>query len=283
MAAKLTDAQRNHAIELYLSGLSAAKIAPTIGCCSGKISVIIKEAGVVRTLSDARNQHFKRGGKASVVRDDISTDEVLRRYAAGESANQIAHAFGSCHDAIRTRIQRAGMSYRDVAKAAPLRNYNQMMTGVAKTKTRKVGAGEDVMANWLRERGEIPYPQHAVGTRNIDIAIAPIAVEIMISADHPFRTEKYRVRTKELLDRGWWCCYVLVAPRTRILLPTVADQIVALAQFARSNPSAPREHWVIRGCGERASTSGDDINNRSLIPPSVDCPHHRGVDYGISR
>ena len=156
MATKLTPAQRNHAIELYRGGASAGQLAERFGVSLGRMAVIIKESGATRTASESRALYFARGGKPSVVREDISTDEVLKRYAAGESANQIAKSLGTCHDAVRTRLQRAGAAYRGIAEAAPLRPYDKMFAATAKSRSRKVGFGEDIMADWLRERGEVP-------------------------------------------------------------------------------------------------------------------------------
>ena len=115
----------------------------------------------------------------------------------------------------------------------------------------------------------VPY------VRNIDIAIAPIAVEVWLSSSSPLEDPYCRGRIKHLSDLGWASCYVLVSRRTRTLLPAVADKIVAIHDAAQRDPTAPREHWVIRGCGELAATFSDDLAHGPLVPAAVSCPHHR--------
>ena len=283
VTAKRTPFDRNHAIKLYLSGKSIKQIAIMLGTSAWPVANAVKKAGVSRTLSEARMNHFAKGGVPSVERKDIPVDEIVRRYESGESANALAHAFGASHQAIRERLQVAGVAYRSVAEAAPFRDYREMTARAAKTRTRKIGRGEKQLFKWLTERGERPDPQCPVGPYNIDIAVGRIAVEVETVNVNPFAYPRMRKRIKYLLDRDWWLCFVMVSSNTKLLLPAVADKVVALAEHSRRSPAIAREHWVIRGCGELAASAGDNIDNVALMPPSVDCPHHGGIHKRISR
>jgi len=153
-----------------------------------------------------------------------------------------------------------------------------MVTRTAESRSRKVGAGENTIFQWLVERGEHPERQFPVGRCNVDIAIGSIAVEIERVGFNPFCWPRAAKRIKYLSERGWSVISILVSVHTDVLLPCVADKVVAIAQTARQNPTAPREHWVIRGCGEVAARAGDDFADTPLIPASVSCPHH-GATY----
>jgi len=146
----------------------------------------------------------------------------------------------------------------------------------AQARSRPIGWGEQILAQWLVDRGETPDAQRPSGTRNIDLALHPVAMEVWASASFPFHDPYCRERIKDLADQGWTMFYVHV--RNQILLPTVADQIVEFCQLSRSNPASPREHRVVRGCGELAAVSGDDLDHVTVIPPSKSCPYHSRID-----
>jgi hypothetical protein len=280
VAIKASDVERNHAIELYLSGLSGDEVALRLGRGRRWVYNAIKAAGVARDLKTARRAFFGRGGKSGckTPRRDIPLADLLRRYAEGESANSLAARYGASHAAISARLKRHSAAYRGIAEAAPLRDKHQAAAVRAKSRVRTIGFGEDMMVQWLRDRGEVPDPQCPCGTYNIDIAIAPVAVEIVLGTSSPFQLPRLLARSKHIRDAGWWLCYVVLSQNHRTLVPAVADQIVAFAQFARANPSAPREHRVIRGCGELAARTGDDFDNLALIPASMSGPYHSSAN-----
>ena len=278
MPAKLPDSERRNALELYLSGLSTRAIHEQTGRSEHWIAKVLRESGATRSLSDARKLHFKRGGWHNKARYDLPSEDIVRRYLAGESAQALAIEFGTESNAIHKRVRDAGFRVRGVAEAARLLHREQIVATVAKSRSRLVGWGEDILAERLRERGEITDLQRPEGKVNVDIAIPSVAVEVWLSSSHPFADAYCRERVKYLANRGWWCCYVFVSRRTRVLRPEVTDQIIALAQLARSNPSAPRQHWVVRGCGEIAAVAGDDLDDWTDIRPSVSCQYHRGIN-----
>lgn len=278
MAAKFSDTQRQHAIELYRSGLSMERVARALDVSGGWVSNVVRSAGVSRGLSDAfrlRPSHPRWIGA-------LPTQEITRRYIDGESITRIASSIGVDARVIDRRLRDAGVPTRNAAQARLLINREKSAAKRAKAGAAPVGWGEEQLCKWLIERGEAAEPQRPEGTKNIDIAVGAVAVEVWMSGSSPLSDAYCRERIKYLSDRGWWCCYVFVARRTRVLLPIVADQIIALRQLASANPSAPREHRVIRGCGELAASFGDDLNHGPLIVPAVNCGYHRGVNAGIT-
>ena len=275
MALKIKNSQRRDAVELYVSGKSIEKIAAVIGASIGWVGGVIKRSGISRSLGDARRLHFVNGGLPSHFRDDVPISDLVARYTDGESANSLALAYGASNDFIFTKLRDSGVRIRSVAEAAPLRDYDQMSATRAKSKSRKVGFGESQIYRWLTDRGEFPERQVVCGPYNIDIGVGSIAVEIQTLAANPFRYVRLSNRNEYLRDSGWTLVFVLISSRTMVLIPAVADEIISAVQFARSHPSAPRQHRVIRGCGELAAVVGDDFNYLSLIPPSMACPYHR--------
>lgn len=274
MTRKGTARNPSDAIEFYLSGKSVTEVAALVGMSRGWVASVVRDAGITRTLADARANFFAKGGAPSVRREDIPIDELVARYERGESAIALARSFNASHDAIRTRLQSRGAKYRSIAEAAPLRDHRKMSALVAETRTRRIGFGEELLLQWLAERGEVAEHQLPVGTCNVDIAIGRLAVEIDRGGFNPFTYARSRQRLEYLRDRGWWTLSVAVSPRTNVFLPAVADQVVALLKLTRRDPAPTREHRVVRGCGELAAHCGDDFDNVALVPPSVNCPHH---------
>lgn len=209
----------------------------------------------------------------------LPNDHIVERYRSGEPYTHIAKAIGVASGTVLRRLRQAGVPIRGVAEATTTPEIREkVLTAQAEHRRRKVGRFEDVLGQWLEERGELPDYQRPCGTRSIDLAISPIAVEVWLSTSLPFADPYCRRRIKDLSNRGWSSVYVFIARRTNTLLPVVADQIVALAQETRRDPPAARQHWVIRGCGELAAIASDDLDDFTVIPPSVGCPYHSCVN-----
>jgi hypothetical protein len=244
---------------------------------------IIREAGVTRSLSDARDLFFKNGGTVHNTRTDLAADDIIRRYAANETLKDIAASLDIDANAIRRVLTQHGVTLRTMTEAYGLMDREQSATRRAQGRSRLVGFGEEQVYQWLVERGETPDCQRPEGTRSLDLALLPVAVEIWLSATSPFTDPYCCTRIEYLSKRGLSSYYVWIARRTKVLLPIVADQIIAFMNFVRSQPPTFREHRVVRGCGELASAAGYDFNNMTLIPPSVDCPYHSCVNKSIAR
>jgi hypothetical protein len=269
------------AVELYRGGLSFREASIKTGLGTQVIKRAVKEAGINRTLHEALLlKGAKMRGKKTAPQ--LPLDEIKRRYLAGESTTDIAKTYNVGYGAILRRLRQQGVRIRTLAEAGKLVR-EESRARRAKSIIPKVGLGEELLAKWLRQLGEVPVIQQAVGTRNVDIALWPLAVEVWLSSSSPLSDPYCRQRIKYLADRGWSSCYVFMARRTGILLPTVADKIISLRDQALLNPTAARQHWVIRGCGELAAAVGDDLDHGPLIPVSMGCPYHGSGNYRFPR
>lgn len=279
-----TNADRDHAIELYTSGLSTRQITDIMRADTKWIRRVIHDAGLMRNRQDARlaasatHPHWQARN-----RTDISSVDIVGDYQSGIPATEIAKRLGVSTRVVRARLNQGGIPLRSRAEARLLIDREKAAATVAEGRSRKVGWGEDLLYDWLVERGEVPDPQFPVGIRNIDIALAPIAVEVWTSSISPLADPYCRDRIKYLADRGWASVYIFVARRTRTLLPCVADEVIRIRDLARANPSAPRQHWVIRGCGERAAVFGDNLDHGALIPPAISCGYHSSINKSVRR
>lgn len=272
----LKDPRAVDAVERYLSGESAANVGSALGVNGSTVIDWLRKAGFeTRSRSEARSSYYRRSGDHPRLRKDVSDELIAKRYGLGEPIPHIAEQLGVSSELVRGRLNRLGIQKRSPTEAWSRIRREKHMARVAKSRSRNVGFGEKELCGWLIERGESPQTQFPVGSKNLDLAIHPIAVEVHFCTNSPIHFPRYRKRIKYLADRGWSSCYVMIARRTKVLIPDVADKIVSILKFTRSNPSAMREHWVIRGCGEIAAVVGDDLNHGPLIRPSPSCPYHR--------
>src|SRR3990167_3500546 len=224
MPRKRPQSDRDNVIKLYTSGLSYALIAEKIGADVGWIGNIVTAAGVGRSRSDARKLFYRRGGQSANFREDLPVPEICMKYLTGTPSCKIAEAFKVSDHAITRCLRDGQIAKRTVAQARLLIDREQSSALVAKSRSRKVGWGEDVIYQWLKKRGEFPNLQLPIGNRNIDIALPPIAVEIVVGTTTPFKDPYYFNRVKYLANHGWVTLYIFIARRTKALVPSVADQ-----------------------------------------------------------
>lgn len=281
MAAKLDDATASYAVELYMSGSSGPAVAIRLGIDATTVLACVRRAGQpVRSIQQARQLYHPRGKN---LRTDIDGRAVAVRFLGGQSVKSLAQDLHVSGRLITRLLRDEGVATRTPAEARLLIDREQATTRGAVSRSRMVGLGEQTLQAMLEERGEHPDPQAPVGTRNIDLAIPPVAVEVWLSSTSPLGDPYCLRRFEYLRERGWWLCYVLVSRRTGLLIPTAAEQVIALANLARTNPTPLREHWVIRGCGELAARFTDQDNHPTLIPPAHDCPHHSTINKRFAR
>jgi len=281
MPRKWTNLHRNHIVKLYLSGLTQREVAAKVGSDQKQIGKVLREAGVSRSNSSAQLLSWKRGKIGYQYRTGLPIEGIASKYLAGESITSLASAYSIHRRGLKSRLIKYGIKLRTTRQAYALINREQSATLRAKTKTAKVGWGEDILCQWLIDRGEIPNFQMPVGSKNIDLACHPVAVEVWLSSGNPFRDPYCIERIKYLANRHWFSLYVLISRRTRILLPAVADEIIRILEQTRLDPPALRKHWVIRGCGELAARGRRDFNNIPIIKPSKNCPYHSAINKSL--
>src|SRR5690242_2420370 len=85
MPAKAPDINMDNAIEAYLAGEPAQKVAPRFGVCGKRLTKILKERGLLRT----KKQSFALTPHLSSLESHhalgLDDAEISRRYLAGES------------------------------------------------------------------------------------------------------------------------------------------------------------------------------------------------------
>lgn len=283
MPMKHPESYRKNIVQLYLSGLSQRAISEQVGSDQKWISKVLRNAGVSRSLSSARRQFFARGGKPPNFISDLPVDSMCTAYRGGHAAQVIAKPLGISVETVKRRIVAAGTALRSHAEAHLLIDRQKASALTAQSKSRLCGWGEDILCQWLADRGKLPDTQVPVGTKNLDLAIHPITVEVWLSSALPFNDPYCMERIKYLANRGWSSLYVFISRRTKVLLPAVADKIVTILEQAHLDPSVLSQHWVIRGCGELAATASFDLHDQTIIPPSMDCPYHRPINKRFAR
>ena len=215
----------------------------------------------------------------SGIRHTLDVDDLVRRYEAGESEQALAAALGVGRPTIRRRLLAAGVQPRNRSEAMKVRmdatsaDERKRLAAAANVARRgskasadelarkahtaertlqKIRNGEIGLAALLSTRGMRPDLQKACGPYNIDIALAPIAVEVHVSTSHPMRSARQRERVVYLADRGWRTLYVWLRPGAEAS-DRAADEVVAHVEAAQADPTAVREYRVIRGTGEDAA------------------------------
>ena len=276
---------RQRMIDLYTSGLSSIKVATIFNCDKATILRTCKRAGVERrSRKEARALMLATGYRAFTKGFIDQADNIITRYNAGESSIDIAKSLNAHPAHIRRIIVQCGGTIRTGSEASKLADPTREKVALGNQKNlAKIGFGENELNAALLNRNEIPIQQLAVGSKNIDIAIAPVAVEVWFNSTSPLKDTYCRKRMEYILNRSnWWFIHIWIARHTRIFnIPAVTNEIISFLQIAKTNPPSNRQHWVIRGSGEFSTCFGDDFNKRSRIPSSVNSINNSSINNSV--
>lgn len=226
---------RTEAIDLYKSGASVLELSNRYGVSRYTITEILRQAGVER-----RGQ--SRAAKVSAQR---STAEERKTRAA--AANRAARM-------------------RKVPQIQKLRHALQVESRAAHD-----SGGEESLNLLLRSKGVRPIPQRAVGVYNVDLAMLPVAVEVLGGGWHAVKSV-HAERTPYILDEGWHLVMVWDFEGRSALDAGAADYLVAFLEEVRRNPPSTCQYRVITGQGEVLAARGREDNEFPLVPP----PRGRG-------
>jgi hypothetical protein len=227
MARKVHSLDMDDLIRRYVEGQeSSGEIARSIGIPLSTLSARFRVAGVIRS----------------------SSEENLRRYSKMSAAERAA-ATEAAHTAARGRKR----SPEEIHKMALTRQRRRTV----------LGQGEVCLGRWLEARGLNTALQAAVGPYNIDIAIFPVAVELLINGHLPSRHKDIR-KIEYLMDRGISVIYVQV-PRLALLTEAAADYIVSFFEEVHCSPSEVGEYRVIRGTGEVLAAGRGKFENFARV------------------
>lgn len=235
-----------------------------------------------------------RVGKSSdrTRRVDADSLVIISRYLSGVSENVIAHDYGVSRNVIATRLRRWNVARRSITEANRLeqasRTPEQRRANAAAAHDAARGSThsvehrskialvrQDTLVPTAAEQSVIdmlaalrPVAQRAIGPYNVDIGIAPIAVEINVGHWHGSGRHADRVarRSEHILDAGWHLVLVWI---TDVLPLTTGcgDYLIAFHKKARRNPSAQREYRVIGGGGEDCTARYPNLESLRR-PPS---------------
>lgn len=294
MPAKAPDINVENAIQAYLSGESAKKIAPYYGICAKRLTAILKERGLLRDKSQRYAIAGKKNGKIRHKTLDLPDDEIAKRYLSGETEQTLAKEFGVNRYAISTSLRftntpRRSLSDNYTLKSSkiPLKErkpvFNDHPGPYKKTLEQRIKAAKEweqkaknwrvphastseiILFNLLVGKGMDIILQQAVGPYNIDLGTFPVAVEVWggawhFSKDH---TERFRY----LFDNGWHLIIVYADPKLSPISIGAADYIVTFFEHTCLDPTTPREYRVIWGNGEIFSAGRFDDDNIARIVP----------------
>lgn len=291
MATIYTDALVNDAASSYRAGESVSSIARHLGCNPDILSKHLKEIGVEVT----------KVGRPSPMRIPMPSD-FLARYESGESLYALAKSYGISRTALSRWLREAGVTPRSHSDAGLVRAsrmtpeeriqqaraahdaargrvvsfdekvHNALMRErSAAAGNRRMSAGEALMDGWLTSRNVKHVFQKAIGPYNVDFGIADsVAVEILGGNWHAVKSRRVKEakRAEYILDRGWNMVFVWNSSALP-MVEVCADQIVSIVNFSGSDPTSRGKYWVIRGDGEFVVSFCDDMDDRSLVVPSL--------------
>lgn len=226
---------RSEATNLYESGTSVLELSSRYGVSRYTITEILRKAGV-----DRRGR-----SEAGRVRNQRASAE--ERKAQTASANRAARL-------------------RKVPQIQKLRHALQVESRAEHDST-----GEEFLNLLLRGKGQQPIPQRAIGVYNVDLAMLPVAVEVLGGGWHAVKSV-HAERTPYILDEGWHLVMVWDYQGRSALGPGAAEYLVAFLEEVRRNPPATCQYRVITGQGEVLSARGREDNEFPLVPP----PRGRG-------
>lgn len=276
MANKVTTAQLDHAISLYLSNEPFDKIATSAGISISRLHTERKRRGIP-----------PRGER------HVPVGEIIAAYKAGASEYALSQQYGVSRGVITKRLRDAGVERRGMSEAGKVRNESLSLTerkrqAAAANRAARMrstpnidklrralrieaeGAyesdGEKQLASMLESRGLAPIPQRAIGVHNVDLALLPVAVEVLGGGWHSVKTS-HTERTPYILDEGWHLIMVWNYEGRSALGPGAAEYIIAFMDEIRRNPPATSQYRVITGQGEVLAASGRESNEFPLVPP----------------
>lgn len=291
MAREWTAADLDDLVRLYAEGVGVVALAARYGCRKPAINAALASRGVEkRTVSDNRRLDWTR-------RDDhfpLDDATLIHRYVdLGESTVTIGQSIDRTAASVGQRLRRLGYernrSEAGVVRAARLGHEGRMaliasahaavrgraksadwLHAIAVSRQRSGGVPsgytELLMEDWLRERGLDPVPQMAIDRYNVDLAIPPVAVEIVFRTAADLRTPRFVRKVENLTDRGLHVLVVLVSRRT-LIQPGAADHAVAFLKEAQADPSPVGQYRVVWGSGEVLAAGRGDFAEWAAVPP----------------
>ena len=276
MPAPLDPADVDQAIRLYLAGKTSREIKAATG---------VSETALCR--------YRKARGIPTRPTNSLNPEQVVRAYLAGASEYAIAREHGISRGPISRILREAGIERRGCSEAGLVRNAQMtreqrkaqtFAANVAAKATRRddihksrqalrnelteshQSVGEQLLGSMLRERGIDTIPQRAIGVCNVDLAMNPVAVEVLGGGWHAYKPV-HAQRIPYILDQGWHLVMVWDHEGRSALSSGAAEYLVSFTEQARRKPPATCQYRVISGDGELLAARGREDDQFPVVPP----------------
>ena len=276
MAAPLDPLHLDDAIRRYLAGEAPAEIRAATGVSNTAM----------------HRERTRRGIPPRSFRV-LPAREIVAAYQAGESEYSLSRRYGVSRDALRKRLLDQGVEIRSHSEAGKSRDAkmtveerqsqaaaaHEAVRGVPHTEAQLLArsaareargrcdsAGEQFILDQLVQRGVQPVTQKAIGKYNVDLAVAPVAVEVLGGGWH-LAKRHHAVRTPYILDQGWALLFVWNHEGDSALTERAAEYVVAYLDETRRDPSLIGEYRVISGSGELLARGRGQDSKFPLVPP----------------
>lgn len=279
----------NDIIDDYLSGSGIKRLSLKYGHAYETIQKWIRLRGLLRNQREA--ERAKQSRKLSLTNQlrETRRQEIIDRYAKGESASKIAADLGTYHHRIIYLLEEFGVTPRNKAQAIKrswdagdrpppvVSGWNKGLKNSIESREKQaatfaktlghIGKYEKDFLKSLRDAGYSPIPQHAVGPYNIDIAIPElaIAVEVQVGNVRSQSTSIRLDRLEYLFDRQWNIIILFTNKRVPFAVSKVSENLIATVEVIRTNPSIRGHYRVIGRAGEDRAIPGLDLNRWPII------------------
>ena len=280
-------------IRQHVAGASIVSLAAANGCNPKTVHAAFQRAGFKPiTHRDRLQQRFANA---------IDMPAVLAMHAQGVSMLQIAKHFGVTRAPIVKLLRKEGVHIRGQSEAETLKWQTIKATpggverqcaaaweGARQPKpvesiirgavshqrsVTRVGRNERELAQALKAHGVDTIPQRALHTYNLDLAVDAdrVAVEVLCEGTSYAHAARHRKKAEDLIDRGWAVVWVLVTDAEQV--DGCAQDVVALLDLFRREPSARGQDWVVRRDGKTAVPNGLKGEHRAPVLASRDRLH----------
>lgn len=286
MAGKLTTADRDEFVKLYLAGANERTLARQFNVSKQLIKRELARRGVRRGASGQSLFEWQQ-------LTALTYEDVVRLYLTGESENHIAKRCGVSRNVIRRILRLNGVTPRNQSESETLKwaamstESRQRQTSAAHAavlgathsearllqraisvqRIGRLNGSERLLHDLLIDRGLVTVPQQAIGPYSSDLGAFPVSVEVLGGGFHsaPIRRDRIIRKPRYVLDAGWHVLMIVVSLQHPIT-PAQADYVVSYVKHARTNPSAVREYRVIRSAGEFVAGGCAQDDQISLEP-----------------
>lgn len=204
-------------------------------------------------------------------------DNIIPEYLSGKSVKYLSDKYKLPRISLTAFLKSQNIDYRNRSEAEILKwkqmtprqrkhqmkAYHDSMRGskrshkevckralVAEKGLYKVGGGEILLADYLRNIGIVTIPQKAVDIYNVDLAVTGnIAIEVHVCTRNPLTFPFTRNRIINLLKFNWSIVYVWVS-HNHFLTEGAAKDIHSFIQNRCLNKTFFSQYRVIRGDGD---------------------------------